>query len=140
MFAIVEDQIDVSKILEYVKDESCGATVFFLGTVRDHNDNTKVSGIYYEAYKEMAKEMLRKIECELIDKWSVRKFVAIHRVGELKVGEISVITAVCSEHRKEAFEACKYAIDTIKKIAPIWKKERSDLGEFWVKGVPTKGE
>ena len=135
MFAIVHESIDVSKVLQKVKDDSSGATVLFLGTVRDHNDKGKVSRIQSEAYKEMAEEMLKKIEDEVIERWKVKSFIALQRVGELNIGDISLAVAVSSEHRKEAFEACKYAIDTIKNKVPIWKKEISPLGDSWVEGV-----
>ena len=135
MFAIVHESIDVRKVLQNVKDDSSGATVLFLGTIRDHNDKGKVSRIHNEAYKEMAEEMLKKIEDEVIERWKVKSFIALQRVGELNIGDISLAVAVSSEHRKEAFEACKYTIDTIKNKVPIWKKEISPLGDSWVEGV-----
>ena len=109
---------------------------FFNGIVRDHNSKEKVEGIFYEAYEEMVEEVLKKIEKEIFEKWNIKKFVAIHRVGYLKVGEISVIVGVSSAHRKEAFEACSYGIDNIKKRCPIWKKEKMESGDSkWVKGI-----
>jgi len=92
--------------------------------------------IFYEAYEEMVEEILKKIEKEVSGNWNIKKFFAIHRIGYLKVGEISVIVGVSSEHRKEAFEACSYGIDNIKKRCPIWKKEEMESGNSeWVEGV-----
>jgi molybdopterin synthase catalytic subunit len=136
MISIIKDTIDQLKILEELKDNSSGAVVFFTGIVRDHNSKEKVEGIFYEAYEEMVNEILKKIENEVLKNWNIKKFIAIHRIGYLKVGEISVIVGVSSEHRKEAFEACSYGIDNIKKRCPIWKKEKMESGDSeWVKGV-----
>jgi molybdopterin synthase catalytic subunit len=136
MISITKDIIDQLKILEQLKNNSSGAVVFFTGIVRDYNSKEKVEGIYYEAYEEMVEEILKKIEKEISENWNIKKFIAIHRIGYLKVGEISVIVGVSSEHRKEAFEACSYGIDNIKKRCPIWKKEKMESGDSeWVKGV-----
>lgn len=136
MISITKDIIDQLKILEQLKDNSSGAVVFFTGIVRDHNSKEKVEGIFYEAYEEMVEKILKKIEKEISGNWNIKKFIAIHRIGYLKVGEISVIVGVSSEHRKEAFEACSYGIDNIKKRCPIWKKEEMESGDSeWVEGV-----
>ena len=136
MISIIKDTIDQLKILEELKDNSSVAVVFFTGIVRDHNSKEKVEGIFYEAYEEMVDEILKKIENEVFKNWNIKKFIAIHRIGYLKVGEISVIVGVSSEHRKEAFEACSYGIDNIKKRCPIWKKEKMESGDSeWVEGV-----
>jgi molybdopterin synthase catalytic subunit len=137
MISISEHPIEVEKLLANVRDDSAGATVLFLGTVRNHNENYAVSGIYYEAYMEMAEEAIAKIEEETIKRWDLKKFTAVHRVGNLKIGEVSVAIAVSSEHRAEAFEAGKYAIDRIKTEVPIWKKEMmSGEGGIWAQGTP----
>ena len=138
MITITEKPIDVDKLLDYVSDQSSGASVLFTGTVRDHNEQDKVSKLHYEAYQEMAEKILQEIENEVHTKWKINKFIAIHRTGTLKVGEVSVAVAVSSEHRKEAFEACKFGIDSIKEKAPIWKKEFSESGTEWLEGVITK--
>ena len=136
MISITKDIIDQLQILEQLKDNSSGAVVFFTGIVRDHNSKEKIEGIFYEAYEEMVEEILKKIEKEISGNWNIKKFIAIHRIGYLKVGEISVIVGVSSEHRKEAFEACSYGIDNIKKRCPIWKKEKMESGDSeWVQGV-----
>jgi len=138
LISITEKPIDVNKLLDYVSDQSSGASVLFTGTVRDHNEQDKVSKLHYEVYQEMAEKILQEIENEVHAKWKINKFIAIHRTGTLKVGEVSVAVAISSEHRKEAFEACKFAIDSIKEKAPIWKKEFSESGTEWLEGVITK--
>jgi molybdopterin synthase catalytic subunit len=137
MFSISQHAIDIEMLLTAAKDDAAGATVIFLGTVRDHNDSYAVSGIYYEAYVRMAEEAMAKIEADAVKRWNLNKFAAVHRIGDLKVGEISVAVVVCSEHRAEAFEAGRYAIDRIKTEVPIWKKEiTSDKGPTWAEGTP----
>lgn len=137
MISISEHPIDVEKLLANVREDSAGATVLFLGTVRNHNDDYAVSGIYYEAFIRMAEEAVAKIEEETVKKWNLKKFAAVHRIGNLKIGEVSVAIAVSSEHRAEAFEAGRYAIDRIKTEVPIWKKEMmSDEGGIWAQGTP----
>ncbi len=138
MISITEKPIDVNKLLNDLSDQSSGASVFFTGTVRDHNEQDKVSKLHYEAYQEMAEKILQEIEIEVHAKWNINKFVAIHRTGTLKVGEVSVAVAVSAEHRKEAFEACKFGIDSIKEKAPIWKKEFTESGTEWMEETITK--
>jgi len=135
LISITEKPIDVDKLLDYVSDQSSGASVLFTGTIRDHNEQDKVSKLHYEAYQEMAEKILQEIENEVHTKWKINKFIAIHRTGTLKVGEVSVVVAVSSGHRKEAFEACKFGIDSIKEKAPIWKKEFSESGTKWVEAI-----
>jgi len=138
LISITEKPIDANKLLNFVSDQSSGASVLFTGTVRDHNEEDKVSKLHYEAYQEMAEKILQEIENEIHAKWKINKFIAIHRTGTLKVGEVSVAVAVSAEHRKEAFEACKFGIDSIKEKAPIWKKEFAESKTEWLKGVITK--
>ncbi len=135
MISITEKQIDVNSLLDYVNDQSSGATVLFTGTVRDHNQGDKVSKLHYETYYEMAEKILQEIENKVNSQWNINKFIAIHRTGTLKVGEVSVAVAVSSGHRKEAFEACKFGIDSIKDKVPIWKKEFTESGTKWVEAI-----
>ena len=141
MFSISEDPIDVEGLLSNVKDDSAGATILFLGTIRNHNEGYDVSAIYYEVYMRMAEEAMAKIEAEAIKRWNLKKFAAIHRIGNLKIGEVSVAIAASSEHRAEAFEAARYAIDQIKSEVPIWKKEIINNGKEarWAQGTPMGG-
>jgi len=137
LISITDKPIDVNKLLNDVSDQSSGASVLFTGTVRDHNEQDKVTKLHYEAYQEMAEKILQEIEIEVHKKWNINKFVAIHRTGTLKVGEVSVAVAVSAEHRKEAFDACRFGIDSIKEKAPIWKKEFAESGTEWL-GVTLK--
>ena len=141
MFSISEDPIDVEGLLANVKDDSAGATILFLGTIRNHNEGYDVSAIYYEVYMRMAEDAMAKIEAEAIKRWNLKKFAAMHRIGNLKIGEVSVAVAVSSEHRAEAFEAARYAIDQIKSEVPIWKKEVINNGKEarWAQGTPMGG-
>jgi len=135
MISITEKSIDVNKLLSELNDQGSGAFVLFTGTVRDHNAVEKVSQLHYEAYEKMAEKVLQEIENEIHKKWKINKFIAIHRTGTLKVGEVSVVVAVLAEHRNEAFEACKFGIDAIKERAPIWKKEFGESKTEWLEGV-----
>ena len=141
MFSISEDPIDVERLLANVKDDSAGATILFLGTIRNHNEGYDVSTIYYEVYIRMAEDAMAKIEAEAIKHWNLKSFAAMHRIGNLKIGEVSVAIAVSSEHRAEAFEAARYAIDQIKSEVPIWKKEVINNGNEarWAQGTPMGG-
>lgn len=140
MISITSEPIDLCNILAEAKDRSAGGIALFIGSVRDHNERETIYEIYYEAYKEMAEQNLTEIENEVRKKWNIKRFVAVHRIGNLRVGDISVAVAASAEHRKEAFEACKYGIDVIKLRVPIWKKEVSDSGEEWVEGISLKSD
>ena len=128
--------IDPAKVMESVQDDSAGGTVLFVGTVRNVSEGKTVAGLRYEVYEEMAEEKMKEIEERVMARWPVRKLTMVHRYGDLRIGEVSVAVAVSSEHRGDAFEACRYAIDTIKRSLPLWKKERLKGGkEDWVKGT-----
>jgi len=115
--------------------EQDGASLLFLGVVRDHNDGRSVGGVRYDAYEEMAAQVLSEIVDEAARAVGTDRIAAVHRIGELKVGEVSVAIAVSSPHRAEAYEASRHVIEEIKKRLPVWKKERySDGAEEWVEG------
>lgn len=135
MISVTTQPIDVPAVLQSVEDDVAGGVVLFLGTVRNHGDGGAVSEIYFEAYVKMAQEAMQRIEQYALKRWNLSKFAAVHRIGNLKVGETIVAVAASAAHRTEAFEAARYAIDTIKKSAPIWKKEISNSGSRWVDGV-----
>lgn len=118
-----------------LEDNSAGALSVFIGNVRNRGRSGNVSEIYYEAYNEMAEQEMREIENEAQTKWGIKKLVAIHRIGNIKVGESSIIIGVSSEHRHEAFEACKYVINNVKTRVPIWKKEISRESQKWADGI-----
>jgi molybdopterin synthase catalytic subunit len=118
-----------------LEDNSVGALSVFIGNVRNRGRSGNVSEVYYEAYSEMAEQEMREIENEAQTKWGIKKLVAIHRIGNIKVGESSIIIGVSSEHRHEAFEACKYVINNVKTRVPIWKKEISRESQKWADGI-----
>ena len=132
MIKIVSQQINTEEILESVEDPSAGGIDMFIGTTRDNSNGKKVLRLEYEAYESMAVKMMNEIAEELRTKWQVKKISMVHRIGSVEIGEASVVIAVSAAHRKEAFEACRYAIDTLKKQVPIWKKEYYIDGEVWV--------
>ena len=119
-----------------VEDSSAGGIVLFIGTVRDQTREKKVVRLEFEAYEPMAKKEMQKIAEEIEKRWSALHIVIHHRIGILDVGEIPVIIAISTPHRKAAFEACEYAIDTLKETVPIWKKEVFEDGEVWVAAHP----
>ncbi len=134
---ITRKPIDPAEILRSVKDVSAGGTVLFLGTVRNRDEGNRVVGLEYQAYKAMAERRMKEIEVEVKKKWGIAKIRTVHRVGTLRVGEVSVAVAISAEHRAEAFEAARYAIERIKHSLPVWKKEKLAGGRnAWLEGVP----
>jgi molybdopterin synthase catalytic subunit len=113
-----------------------GGIDVFIGTVRDMTKGKKVVRLEFEAYENMALNEMNKIAAMVTAKWPVHKILMHHRTGVLAVGEIPVIIAVSAAHRGAAFEACRYAIDTLKETVPIWKKEVFEDGESWVAAHP----
>lgn len=113
-----------------------GGLAIFVGTVRNQTQNKKVLKLLFESYTPMAIKEMQKIGLTLEERWGALKVIIHHRVGELLVGDIAVIIAVSTPHRAAAFEACQYAIDTLKETVPIWKKEFFEDGEIWVAAHP----
>lgn len=138
-FAVVDGPIDVGALVAEMSHPSCGAITTFLGTVRDHAEGRPVSGIEYHAYREMAARKLAEIGAEIRERFGLDRVAIVHRVGHLEIGEVSVAIVVASPHRAEAFDAARHAIERIKVIVPIWKKEAwADGGSYWV-GLPDAG-
>ena len=132
---IVREPIDPGHVLTRVGADQDGASLLFLGVVRDHNEGRSVGGVRYDSYEEMAVQVLSEIVDEAARAAGTDRIAAVHRIGELEVGEVSVAIAVSSPHRAEAYEASRYIIEEIKKRLPVWKKERySDGAEEWVEG------
>ena len=131
MFEISRDPIDTQKVIDAVGHPSDGAIVTFLGKVRDNADNRSVNALEYEAYPEMAIGQMKTIAAEVKQRWGIERMAIVHRVGLLHLEDIAVVIAVASPHRREAFEACLHAIDRIKEIVPIWKKEYYADGTQW---------
>jgi len=134
MFEIVHDILDVRTLALQVASQSDGAIVTFSGIVRGTNQGKKVLFLEYEAYPEMAAKMMERIGKEILDTWGLSSVRMQHRVGRLNVGETSVVIVVAAPHRDDAFAACQYAINRLKRIVPIWKKEVFEDGEVWVEG------
>jgi molybdopterin synthase catalytic subunit len=111
-----------------------GALCLFVGVVRGQNAGRSVLHLEYEAYEEMALAQMEALEVETRERWPVTDVRIVHRLGRLDIGEASVAVAVASPHRREAFEACRHAIDTLKKTIPIWKKEYYADGAVWFEG------
>ena len=133
---ITADPLSVDDALAHVADPGAGGTCVFIGTVRDRSDAGDVTGLTYEAWTELAVERFRELTAEVRDRWPVRRIAALHRTGELGIGEISVVVAVSAAHRTEAFEACRHAIERLKHDVPIWKKEALVAGDaHWVMGA-----
>jgi molybdopterin synthase catalytic subunit len=127
---LVRDPIDLAALQAVTPAD--GALCLFVGVVRDHNGGRRVLRLEYEAYEEMALLLMEKIAAEARERWRITEVRIVHRLGRLEVGEASVAVAVASPHRREAFEACRYAIDTLKAGVPIWKKEFYADGEVWL--------
>lgn len=132
MIEIAEKKIDVAVLLESVLVPEAGGIDIFLGTTRNHSRGKKVVRLEYEAYIPMAVKIIGQIENEIRERWNIHKISIIHRIGVVPSEEASVGIAVSASHRNEAFEACRYAIDQLKKSAPIWKKEIFENDEAWV--------
>jgi molybdopterin synthase catalytic subunit len=132
---ITRDPIDADAVLTQVGGPADGAIDVFLGVVRDHNDGMPVTGMHYDAYAEMAERTLHDIVAEAVRLPGVGNVAAVHRVGELSTGEVSVAIAASAPHRAEAFAATRYVIEEIKKRLPVWKQERYREGEpKWLRG------
>jgi MoaE-MoaD fusion protein len=134
MFEIVQDILDVRTLALQIASQSDGAIVTFSGIVRGTNQGKKVLFLEYEAYPEMAVKMMERIGTEISTTWGIEAVRVQHRVGRLNVGETSVVIVVAAPHRDDAFAACQYAINRLKRIVPIWKKEVFEDGEVWVEG------
>ncbi len=133
---VTTDPLDPAEAIAAVADDAAGGTCVFLGTVRDHSEAGRVTGLTYESWEELALARLRELGEELFASWPLRRVVLWHRSGELAVGEISVIVACSAAHRAEAFEACRHGIERLKADVPIWKKEHLAEGEsHWVMGA-----
>jgi molybdopterin synthase catalytic subunit len=130
---ITKDPIDLNQFLSPSSDPASGASVFFVGKVRNHHDGKAVKLLYYECFEAMANKQIMRILERAKKKYLIHRVRALHRVGRLEVGDIAVVVEVSSSHRAEAFEACRAIIHEIKHEVPIWKKETYTNGkEEWV--------
>jgi molybdopterin synthase catalytic subunit len=122
------------------RDGADGAVVTFLGLVRNHNTGRRVKHLEYEAFEPLALKAFARIDGELQERWPGARLALHHRIGRLEVGEASVAIAVASAHRAEAYAACRYAIERVKQIAPIWKREFFEGGDVWIEGATADPE
>ena len=132
MIDLTCDPLDPERVTNLVRRDSNGAVVTFLGTTRDTFEGKRVVRLDYEAYDEMAVKKMAEVRAELQSEFDIEDIAISHRIGTVDIGEISLIIAVASPHRKEAFFACHKAVDRIKQIVPIWKKEVYEDGSRWV--------
>ncbi|MDX2035733.1 MAG: molybdenum cofactor biosynthesis protein MoaE [Isosphaeraceae bacterium] len=133
MVELTESPIDYAAVVERVRSPLAGAVCAFLGTVREMTGERRTSSLEYEAYPEMAAGKLAELEAEARSRWPIIEAAIVHRLGKHDLGEISVVVAVSTPHRAAAFESCRWIMDTLKEIVPIWKKEVwADGTEEWV--------
>ena len=133
VFKVVEHPLSPDEIATAVDDPGAGGIVIFSGVVRNNTGGRSVKFLEYEGHPPMAESKMREIGDTIRQRWSgVRRIAMLHRLGRLEIGEASVLIAVSAAHRGEAFAACQYAIDTLKRTVPVWKKEHFEDGEVWV--------
>ncbi len=133
MIQLTQQTIDVAALLDSVQSPSAGAVILFLGTARETTDGRQTASLDYECYPEMAEHKLAELESQARRRWPLVECCVVHRLGHLELGEISVVVAVSSPHRDDAFAAGRWLIDTIKQDVPIWKRENwADGTTEWV--------
>jgi MoaE-MoaD fusion protein len=140
--AVVRTTIDTPEIVAQLKAPPDGAVVVFDGIVRNQSKGRPTIYLEYEAYEAMALAKMREIGAQMREKFAIRRYAMVHRLGRLEIGETSVLIVVCSAHRAAAFDACRFGIDTLKRTVPIWKKEFFRDGAVWAEGElpPVPGE
>ena len=132
LFEVTTEELSVDEVVSRLASPAIGAVATFVGVVRCETDGREVRRLEYEAYPEMAWDALRQIGDEIRARWqTVREVAIVHRVGRLVVGETIVVIALSAAHRKELFDALRYAIDRLKEIVPVWKKEVWTDGAVW---------
>jgi molybdopterin synthase catalytic subunit len=134
MFRLLREPIDVERMRDALVRPEDGAVAVFQGVVRNHARGRRVTAIEYHAYESMALRKLEEIGARARTEFAIREIAIVHRLGRLEPTESSVAIVVVSAHRAAAFDACRFAIDTLKKIVPIWKKEIYEGGEVWIEG------
>jgi molybdopterin synthase catalytic subunit len=132
LFEIAKDPIDTQSVIDKVIQREAGAITTFIGTVRELTHGKKTLYLVYEAYESMAVKKLAQIGSEIEERWPGSKVAITHRVGKLDITDIAVVIAVSTPHRADAYEANRYAIERIKEIVPIWKKEHWEDGQEWI--------
>jgi molybdopterin synthase catalytic subunit len=139
-FRVTVEPLDTRRALAAVSGPGSGAVTTFVGLVRDHNAGRRVLYLEYECYQPLAVKSFERIAAEAVERWPGVRLAIDHRVGSLQIGEASVIIAAASAHRADAFAASRYAIERIKQIAPIWKREHFEGGDVWIEGATADPE
>lgn len=135
VYELTWEPLSIDALIRRVGLPACGAVATFVGIVRDHTGDRQVDHLEYEAYPGMAEAVMAQIGAEIRERWpSIRAIGIQHRLGRLEIGEASVVVAISASHRPEVFDACRYAIERLKAIVPIWKKEVWADGEEWIEG------
>jgi molybdopterin synthase catalytic subunit len=132
MIIVTRDDFSIDEVIRKIRGPDVGAVVTFLGTVRGESAGRVVERMEVQAYEEMATRQLERIEAEALKKFDVKRTAIIHRTGVLKVSDNIVLIVVGAPHRDEAFKACRFIIEELKKTVPLWKKEYTATGENWV--------
>ena len=142
LLAVGREPIDLDALVGALADAggADGAVVTFLGLVRNHNAGRRVHHLEYEAFEPLAVKAFARIADEISGRWPGARLALHHRIGRLELGQASVAIAVASAHRAEAYAACRYAIERVKQIAPIWKREFFDGGDVWIEGATADPE
>ncbi len=128
--------LSMDALLREVRGDDAWGIATFTGTVRDHSRGEAIDHLEYEAYEPMAEKEMRKIARQVSERWPEVRIAISHRVGRLEIGDAAVMIAAAAPHRGEAFDACRFAIDTLKQTVPIWKKEFAASGTYWVEENP----
>lgn len=134
-FRVTSDPLHVTAVSAIVSSADCGAVATFVGLVRNENGGRRVLWLEYEAYEPLAVKAFARIDEEAGERWPSIALAIHHRIGRIEIGDASVVIAAASPHRAEAFAACRYVIERIKQIAPIWKHEHFEGGETWIEGA-----
>ena len=133
--AVTSKPLDANALAALVDAKGDGAVVTFAGLVRDHNQGRQVQFLEYEAYEPLAVRALQRIVDEARELWPGARVAVHHRLGRLEIGEASIVIAAASAHRADAFAACRYTIERVKQIVPIWKREHFNGGDVWLEGA-----
>lgn len=129
---IIDMPINSMEAVEFARDPACGAVSVFEGNIRNQNKGQPVVAFYYEAYEALFHKIIAQLLTEIHSRWDVRRMAVIQRVGNLEVGDVGIVIAVSSAHRRDALEGLNYAIEEFKRRAPVWKKESTLNGDEWI--------
>ena len=133
---ITSEKLNLQDCYDFVQDASCGGIALFVGTVRNKTQDKEVTLLDFSTYEAMALKEIEKIAERALEQFDILKIAIHHAKGVLEIGQVPVIISVSSPHRKASFDACQFAIDTLKETVPIWKKEHFADGEVWVNSTP----